>query len=306
MLHQRVCDELNINREELAKMLGISKYTIDSWSDSNRMSQTAKVALESLLENNNLKKTMNKFNDFLLEAIKDKTCFVSNEKKELADRIKFILNEYKLTIVEAAKRINEISFEYLDRVLNLEIYPSFDFLSKFSNEFKISNDWLLSGKGKPFDLKFIKANFIKQLIEEFPQYKQAYIVHCEKDGFYTKIIIENKDGMYDIYHTDFCIGDDFIMEGSECVALYDLYQFYKNFYYSGVRLLELSEKDYEKLLSREFYPKNILYNSHLSFLLTDLFDLEYFNKDRYGDFFIKCTDIIKNEQQRRDNKKQKV
>lgn len=298
MLHQKVCDELDINREELAKMLGISKYTIDSWSDSDRMSQTAKVALKSLLENNSLKKTMNKFNDFLLEAIKDKTCFVSNEKKELANRIKFILNEYKLTIVEAAKRINEISFEYLDRVLNLEIYPSFDFLSKFSNEFKISNDWLLSGKGKPFDLKFLEANFIKQLIEEFPQYKQAYIVRCEKDGFYTKIIIENKDGMYDIYHTDFCIGDEFIMEASECVALYDLYKFYKKFYYSGVRLLELSEQDYEKLLSREFYPKNILHNSHLSFLLTDLFDLEYFNKDRYGDFFIKCTDIIKDQQQK--------
>lgn len=34
-------------------------------------------------------------------------------------------------------------------------------------------------------------------------------------------------------------------------------------------------------------------------MLEDLFDLEYLNKDNYGDFFVKCTDIIKYKKEKK-------
>lgn len=34
-------------------------------------------------------------------------------------------------------------------------------------------------------------------------------------------------------------------------------------------------------------------------MLEDLFDLEYLNKDNYGEFFVKCTDIIKCQKEKK-------
>lgn len=297
MLHQDVCKAFNMSRDSLAKLFGISKATVDSWSDSSRMSKTAKVAMETMLENNNLKQTIGKFSDFLSDINKNTNDFVTKEQKELVDRMSFILDEYKLNIVEAAKKLNEQSFEYLDKVINLKIYPSFDFLSKFVVEFNISDKWLLSGKEKPFNVRFLKSGYMNKLIEEFPQYRQAYIVNCEEDGGYsTRLIIENEHEVFDVYGTHFCIGDGFIIEAQEGMALYELYTFYKKFGGSRVQLLKVSQEDYEKLFSRDFYMKNILDKAKHSHMLYDLFDLECYNKDRYGSFFENCVNIIKSKE----------
>ncbi|ELQ2145798.1 hypothetical protein QTF53_001891, partial [Campylobacter jejuni] len=50
-LHDIVCNELRINRSELGNILGVSKTTIDSWSDPSRMSKTTEIALKQMLEN---------------------------------------------------------------------------------------------------------------------------------------------------------------------------------------------------------------------------------------------------------------
>ncbi|EAH8795963.1 helix-turn-helix domain-containing protein, partial [Campylobacter coli] len=54
-MFKKVCNTLGMSRAELAEKLGLSKTTIDSWSDSSRISKTAKVALELMLENHNLR-----------------------------------------------------------------------------------------------------------------------------------------------------------------------------------------------------------------------------------------------------------
>ena len=59
-IYKKVCDALGISRKELADKLGISKATIDSWSDSSRISNTAQVALELMIENHSLSNIVGK------------------------------------------------------------------------------------------------------------------------------------------------------------------------------------------------------------------------------------------------------
>ena len=40
-------------------------------------------------------------------------------------------------------------------------------------------------------------------------------------------------------------------------------------------------------------------------MLYDLFDLDYYNKEKYGDFFVECTNIIKSIKESEENKTQK-
>ena len=58
-----VCNTLGINRIELAEKLGLSKTTIDAWSDKSRISKTAQVALELMLENHKLRSIIKNFQD---------------------------------------------------------------------------------------------------------------------------------------------------------------------------------------------------------------------------------------------------
>lgn len=298
LLHQKVCETLSITRVELAEKLGISKSTIDSWSDPSRMSQTTKLALELMLENYFKSVLISKFNDVLSELKDfDKSNYgaVGEEQDDWQDlifRMKYILQEYGLNVIEASKRLGEASFDYLDRVLKLKNVPSFDFLDKFSNSFQISNNWLANGKDRPFSLKFIKSNTLKSLDEEFYDFNKIYIVHCSDDKVHTKIIVEDKTGKFDFFRTDFCIGEDFFMENTECRDLFELYEFYmkrKNY----IALVSLKRDEYDKLISKNFYAKNILEKGRYSYMLHDLFDLDYSNKEIYGDFFVRCTDIIK-------------
>ena len=40
-------------------------------------------------------------------------------------------------------------------------------------------------------------------------------------------------------------------------------------------------------------------------MLDDLFDLDYYNKEKYGDFFVECTDIIKSKKESEEKRTQK-
>ncbi|EAI0017640.1 hypothetical protein E0F87_09720 [Campylobacter upsaliensis] len=53
-MHNKVCKTLNIDKQELANMLGLSVHTIYAWSDSERISIQTKLTLELLLENHKL------------------------------------------------------------------------------------------------------------------------------------------------------------------------------------------------------------------------------------------------------------
>ena len=78
-LHQEVCDKLGIKRAELAEILGISKTTIDSWSDESRISSMGKKAMELLIENYELKEVISGFEKSIKYIIKDSTVISGNE-----------------------------------------------------------------------------------------------------------------------------------------------------------------------------------------------------------------------------------
>ncbi|EAJ0510051.1 transcriptional regulator, partial [Campylobacter jejuni] len=105
-------------------------------------------------------------------------------------------------------------------------------------------------------------------------------------------IVVKQNNEFDLYQTDFCIGSKFIMEARECSDLCDLYEFYQKFK-CNISCLEFNEDDYRKLLSRNYYPKNILDRGKISYMLFDLLDLREDNKEIYGGFFGECINIIK-------------
>ena len=82
------------------------------------------------------------------------------------------------------------------------------------------------------------------------------------------------------------------MEAMERSDLCDLYEFYQKFK-CNISCLEFNEDDYRKLLSRDYYPKNILDRGNTSYKLLDLLDLREDNKKIYGEFFGECINIIK-------------
>lgn len=87
-LHQDVCDAYNINRYELAEKLGVSKTTLDSWSDENRMTKVTRLALELMLENHHKTKLLSDLNNSLskivfLESSNDENMDIDDEQKKL-------------------------------------------------------------------------------------------------------------------------------------------------------------------------------------------------------------------------------
>ncbi|EOH2306136.1 transcriptional regulator, partial [Campylobacter jejuni] len=113
-LHDIVCNELRINRSELGNILGVSKTTIDSWSDPSRMSKTTEIALKQMLENHRLKEIFeaqaNAYRKFLKYANENSSIEISDTHRTLIDKIRYVLKEYNLNSLTAAKKL-KISFE---------------------------------------------------------------------------------------------------------------------------------------------------------------------------------------------------
>lgn len=305
-MFKEVCNTLGISRIELAEKLGLSKATVDSWSDNSRISKTAQVALELMLENHNLKRIIKNFQEGFtslgLYNLGDSS--INNASKDHADliqRIKHILDEFKLSEITCAREMGENNFLKINQILNFKIHPNFDFLAKFASTFKIDYNWLLTGKGYPFNNNFIKSNFNSQFISEADDFRKIYIVTCENNLEYTKVFVVNQEGQCDMFQTDFCIGSDFIMETKECNDLCDLYEFYQKFNYK-ISCLEFNQDDYKKLLSRNYYPENILRYGKISYILFDLLNLKEGNEGKYGEFFAQCIDVIKSVLKDRERK----
>ncbi|EAJ1373898.1 transcriptional regulator, partial [Campylobacter coli] len=170
-MFKKVCNTLGMSRTELAEKLGLSKTTIDSWSDSSRISKTAKVALELMLENHNLRSIIKNFQDGFaslnLYNLGDNTMnnIFSQDNDDLIDRINHIFNELKLSEITCSRAMGESNYVKINQILNFKMYPDFDFLEKFALTFKINYNWLLTGEGSPFANDFIKSNFNSQFIK---------------------------------------------------------------------------------------------------------------------------------------------
>ncbi|ELT9374524.1 transcriptional regulator, partial [Campylobacter coli] len=228
-MFKKVCNTLGMSRAELAEKLGLSKTTIDSWSDSSRISKTAKVALELMLENHNLRSIIKNFQDGFaslnLYNLGDNTMnnIFSQDNDDLIDRINHIFNELKLSEITCSRAMGESNYVKINQILNFKMYPDFDFLEKFALTFKINHDWLLTGEGSPFANDFIKSNFNSQFIKEAEEFDRIYIVTCKNNLDHTRIIVTNRNNEFGLYQTYFCIGSNFIMEARECSDLCDLY-----------------------------------------------------------------------------------
>ncbi|EFN2967669.1 hypothetical protein HKV71_001921, partial [Campylobacter coli] len=227
-LHDIVCNELRINRSELGNILGVSKTTIDAWSDPSRMSKTTEIALKQMLENHRLKEIFeaqaNAYRKFLKYANENSSIEISDTHRTLIDKIRYVLKEYNLNSLTAAKKL-KISFEELDRIMLLVKYPNFDFLSHFIESFFISEKWLLEDFGKPFSRNFIESKNMESFTTEAKKYEQIYIIHCNDNSEYAKIIVKNNKDLFSIFDQDFCIGN-FTMENQEQKGLFELYNFY--------------------------------------------------------------------------------
>lgn len=307
-MFKEVCNALGISRSELAEKLGLSKTTIDSWSDNSRISKTAQVALGLMLENHKLRSIIKNLQDgfTLLNSYNLEGNIMNNtsskDHNDLINRINHIFNELKLSEITCARAMGENNFAKINQILNFKTYPDFDFLDKFASTFKIDYHWLLTGEGSPFTNNFIKSNFNSQLVNEAEEFDKIYIITCENNLQHTRIMAVNRDNEFDLYQTHFCVGSNFIMEPRECSDLCDLHEFYQKFKYK-ISCLEFNEDDYRKLLSRDYYPKNILSHGKTSYVLFDLLDLREDNKEKYGEFFGECIKIIKSTLKDREKRR---
>lgn len=298
-LHQDVCDAYNINRYELAEKLGVSKSTLDSWSDESRMSKSTKLALELMLENHHKTKLLSDLSDALSKIViydsrkKENDIGADDELKELVARMKRILKEFNLNVIRASKKLNEHSFEQLDQILRLNAYPSFDFLDKFSDTFYISNEWLTTGDGYPFEKNFIKSDTLQEAIKTLANIKHIYIVHSNDNKMPTKVVFRCSNDIFYIYETDYHIEENYPLLDKDCEEIFELYNFY-NKNEINIFLTALEREEYDRLMSGEYYPGNILDKGQYSDMLKDLLNLRSDKKERYGDFFDVCICAIQN------------
>jgi hypothetical protein len=308
LLHQEVCDLYGLTRFELANKLGVTKATLDSWSDESRMSKSTKLALELMMENYYKTKLLSNLAENISAILDINTnnsnSSVKDDGQMLVERMKYVLKEIGINTITASEKLGEASFEQLDAILKLKAFPSFSLLENFSKVFAVSNEWLKTGSGQPFDIRVINSYTLHELASECKNFEKLYIIHSKDNKPHTKIVVEYQAGKFDIFRMDFCIGDDFIMLGSESNDLFSLYKFYRENEHK-ISLVSLEHEEYDKLISREYYAGNILKSGKYSHMLYDLFDLDYFNKEKYGDFFVECTDIIKNKKESEENKTQK-
>lgn len=296
-LHKEVCDVCGIDRVDLAEKLGVTKATLDSWSDESRMSKSTKLALELMVENHYKTKLLSDLSDALSKIViydsrkKENDIGADDELKELVARMKRILKEFNLNVIRASKKLNEHSFEQLDQILKLNAYPSFDFLDKFSNTFSISNEWLTTGDGYPFEKNFIKSDTLQEAIKTLANIKHIYIVHSNDNKMPTKVVFRYSNDTFYIYETDFHTEEDFTLYATEYNNFFDLYNFYiKN--QKITSLISLDREEYDKLMSKEYYIGNILINNKNSDMLKDLFDLRDDMQTKYGNYFKECLYII--------------
>lgn len=287
-LHKEVCDVCGIDRVDLAEKLGVTKATLDSWSDESRMSKSTKLALELMVENHYKTKLLSDLSDALSKIViydsrkKENDIGADDELKELVGRMKRILKEFNLNVIEASKKLNEHSFEQLDQILRLNAYPSFNFLNKFSDTFSISNEWLTTGYGHPFEIAHQD-----ELITNF------YIIQSNDNKMPIKIINKYSGGKFHIQKTDYHIEENYPLLDKDCEDIFKLYDFY-NKNETIIFLTALEREEYDRLMSGEYYPGNILDKGQYSDMLKDLLNLRSDKKERYGDFFDVCICAIQN------------
>ena len=324
MLHNEVCEKIGITREELAKILGISKNTIDAWSSyPDRMMTTTKVALSLMIENHELKARLGNFEKFLNSFSYGICNDISQEHKSIIERVKFVMKEYELTSMGLSQKIG-VSFGDIEKILSFKEYPTVDFLEKIHANFKINDKWLFYGELTPFYVNpdFL-SNYCRYTISDLRdvilnngvvnyhttddankiQISEIYIIHSTSYKQYTKVVVLSESGDYAVLKDNFCIDDNSVLFATEEKDILRLYEFYRQTSRKGyrIKLLSLDDEDYRDLLDGNHRIDRTLLKGNFSYMLYDLFDLNDSNLDNYGEWYSKIMELLKAYRKKIDN-----
>ncbi|MDY3246362.1 hypothetical protein [Campylobacter sp.] len=226
----------------------------------------------------------------------------SDDHKLLIDRMEFILNEYEFNVLQASQFLDEKNSRRLDLILNFKEYPSFEFLKNFANKFKISYEWLINPKDKqPFNNIITKIdelifdNSRNSLINECKDYKELYLICSKQRNRYTKLIIENNYGEFQVFKQDFNIlyNTNGIGANSErgMRSLFDFYNSIKNI--KDIEKFHIDDFKYDKIINKENYIGKLLKQAEHCTELNDLLTLDDYNISRYEENFRTCFKILK-------------
>lgn len=182
----------------------------------------------------------------------------------------------------------------------MQIYPNNSFLRSFSISFSISYDWLISGNGHPFEFPMTSVQGRKNISLNT---KKIYLFYNEdeKEGKYLEGMLQERDGNFFSLAIGLSLNFDTPLNSADCLYLTDLYEIFDKC--KGIiSFLSLTQDEYDKICSKDFYPKEVLDKAKTSNLLQDLFLLKYSNKDQYGKYFVERLDFLKKIKKEERNK----
>lgn len=107
-LHKEVCDVCGIDRVDLAEKLGVTKATLDSWSDESRMSKSTKLALELMVENHYKTKLLSNLAENISAILAINTNSsnpsVKDDGQMLVERMKYVLKEFGINTIYSKRK----------------------------------------------------------------------------------------------------------------------------------------------------------------------------------------------------------
>lgn len=229
---------------------------------------------------------------------------MSKTRKEVANKIQNILDALDLNVMKASRELELNGFDELESYLEGSSAPDFKFLEKFAKKFNVCLEYFFDDNVAPFKMDTINCS-IKQLIENSEQYEAFFIIESNDEQRHTKIIAKERGDTYKKFAVDFCIGEDYIMEYREQEDLFGLYKFYSSNKWR-IKLLSLSAKDYDALLSGEIPAKKILSDAKISFKLFDLLELNEELVKKYEPYLKDVLSIIKYKKKEAENDKNTI
>lgn len=209
----------------------------------------------------------------------------SERKKQVAERLNFLLNEIKksrlfnqLTISELAFNIGEVSADAAEAWFKAEIEPSFNQLEKISQYFSANPNWLLFGKDRPFTINSFRFNEdldhdLKWLLTpnqdnsylKDNRVKEIKLIRVLSDDGNLIIVKLYENNAVECFYTSYHISDVNGVGGyNSLVYLCLLFKVLKKYNghnsYPHIYSHLLSEEKSSNLLSGQFYPLPLIEN----------------------------------------------
>ena len=267
-----------------AEFLGVTIQTLRNWERKKILVPT------ELTDGGN-----RRYDIEMLRTIKNNDDCKKNfedELKSIANRMKYILGEFKLntfTMLDKMQNDN-INYETQDvyDYLAAKRVPTLDFLRKFADYFFINKQWLLDGSSRPFNRPFTKNNLGNyenfdiatggNILNNYENFKvknkitKTYMI-IEKDRLksselaYILFIVENDKGNFQLMSNSFYLAENFGTTGG--CNLEKIYKIKRE-----ISFYKADRETWDLINSEQCYIKNLVTGLEQSYELYDLFDLD--------------------------------